>query len=379
QFQQAQKMEAIGRLAGGVAHDFNNLLTVINGYGDLLLAVLATDDSNRPALAAIREAGERAARLTSQLLAFSRKAIVEPKVLDLNDVVEHSQRLLSRLVGEDIHLITVLDPAVPRIRIDPGQLEQVIMNLLVNARDAMPTGGQLTIETHPLFLSGHDLAGHPALHPGRYAELVVSDTGCGMSDETLTRLFEPFFTTKGQGKGTGLGLAVVHGVVEQAGGLIRVHSRVGQGTTFRILFPAVPESTGGSAGGVASPLRGSETVLLVEDEDAVRTVSRIGLESQGYVVLTAESGPDAVRLAEEYPGPIHLLVTDVVMPGMGGRQVVETIRGRRPGLRVLYMSGYTDDAVVRHGVSDATDAFLQKPFTPLTLARKVRQVLDAGQ
>ncbi len=377
-FQQSHKMESIGRLAGGVAHDFNNLLTVINGYSELLLADLPPNDPQREPMAAIRDAGERAAGLTSQLLAFSRKAIVAPKILDLNDVVSKSEKLLRRLIGEDIRLTAILNPTPSRIKADPGQLEQVVMNLALNARDAMPTGGRLTIETRTIHLHDHDQSADPGLVPGHYVQLTVTDTGRGMTDEVRANLFEPFFTTKGLGKGTGLGLAVVHGVVLQSGGHIRVETEVGVGTTFKILFPVIPTMADGSDPAGKTPrIQGTETVLLVEDEDAVRRIVRLSLESQGYSVLVAGGSAEAIRVAEAHAGSIDLLVTDVVMPEMGGRELVESLRARRPGLRVLYMSGYTDDAVVRHGVVEAIDAFIQKPFTPLDLAGKVRVVLDA--
>ncbi|MFO0805105.1 MAG: PAS domain S-box protein [Gemmataceae bacterium] len=376
QFQQAQKMEAVGRLAGGVAHDFNNLLTVINGYGDIVLDSLPADDSHREFIASIREAGDRAARLTQQLLAFSRKAIIEPKILDLNELVAESAKLLRRLIGEDIALAVLPNPVPVRIKADPGQLEQVVMNLAVNARDAMPAGGRLTVETREVAIGDDDARVYPGVKPGRYARLRVADTGHGMPEEVKNKIFEPFFTTKGVGKGTGLGLAVVHGVVEQCGGHIRLESAVGVGTTFTLLFPMVTEArVGPASGGVRIAVRGTETVLLVEDEDAVRAIARIALTMQGFTVLEAERGVDAIQLAAEHPGPIHLLVTDVVMPEMGGRQLAEAVRGYRPDVRVVYMSGYTDDAVLRHGV-ELTDAFIQKPFTPLGLARKVRAVLD---
>ncbi len=377
QLRQAQKMEAIGQLAGGVAHDFNNLLTVINGYTELLLADTPETDPRRGPLATVRSAGDRAAALTGQLLAFSRKTIVAPRVLDLNDVVDSAGRMLRRLIGEHIVLTTSLAPHLDRVRADPGLVEQVIMNLAVNARDAMPTGGRLTIETANLALRADD-ARYPGLRAGRYARLCVSDTGHGMTDEVKARIFEPFFTTKGPGEGTGLGLATVYGIVMAVGGYIGVYSEVGVGTTFKVLLPAEPPAT--PPGPAEEPPvlapRGTETVLLVEDEDAVRRLARVALAAQGYTVLEAQTAADAARLAEAHPGPVHLLLTDVVMPEMGGRAVADAVRARRPGVKVLYMSGYTDDAVVRHGVLAATDAFLQKPFTPLSLARKVRNVLD---
>ena len=377
QLRQSQKMEAIGLLAGGVAHDFNNLLTVINGFSELLLADLPASDLRREPATAIRDAGERAARLTGQLLAFSRKAVVAPKVLDLNEVIDSAGKMLRRLIGEDVTLTTVLSPGLSRVRIDPGQVEQVLMNLAVNARDAMPRGGRLTIETKDVAVGEGDVPGRADPKPGRQVRLSVADTGDGMTDEVKARIFEPFFTTKGVGKGTGLGLATVYGIVKQAGGDIAVDSRVGAGTRFTILLPALPE-TGEPAesGALRVAPRGAETVLLAEDEDAVRKLARLALEMQGYTVVEAGTGADAVRVAETYPGPVHLLATDVVMPDLGGRDLAEAVRARRPGVKVLYMSGYTDDAVIRHGVSEVADAFLQKPFTPLGLARKVREVLD---
>jgi PAS domain S-box-containing protein len=378
QFRQAQKMEAVGRLAGGVAHDFNNLLTIINGYGHLLLEELRPGDPARELVREMAAAGERAAGLTAQLLAFSRKAIVEPLVLDLNEVVAQSARLLRRVIGEDVSLSTALAPAPARVRADPTQVEQVLLNLAVNARDAMPRGGRLTIETRGVRLCGEDAPLYPDLPQGDYVQLAVSDTGCGMTDEVRGRLFEPFFTTKEPGKGTGLGLSVVHGAVRQSGGRVDVYSELGVGTTFKILLPAAAAPAGPSASAVLIAPRGTETVLLVEDEEGVRRFGRLALETQGYTVLEAAGGEEAVRVAGAYAGPIHLVVTDVVMPRVGGRAVAEAVRARHPGAGVLYVSGYTDDAVVRHGVVEATDAFLQKPFAPLGLARKVRAVLDGG-
>jgi PAS domain S-box-containing protein len=377
QLRQAQKMEAIGQLAGGVAHDFNNLLTVINGFSELLLADLPAADPRREPMTAIRDAGEQAARVTGQLLAFSRKAIVAPKVLDLNELIDSTGKMLRRLIGEDVTLTTVLSPGLSRVRIDPVQVEQVLMNLAVNARDAMLRGGQLTIETTNVEMGEGDIPGRPDLKPGRQVRLSVADTGHGMTDEVKARLFEPFFTTKGVGKGTGLGLATVYGIVKQAGGDVTVHTRVGAGTTFTIFLPAVPETAKPvESGALRLAPRGAETVLLTEDAEAVRKLVRRALEMQGYTVLEAGTGADAERAVDAHPGPVHLLVTDVVMPDLNGRELADAIRARRPGVKVLYISGYTDDAVVRHGVSEAADAFLQKPFTPLSLARKVREVLD---
>jgi two-component system, cell cycle sensor histidine kinase and response regulator CckA len=375
QFRQAQKMEAVGRLAGGVAHDFNNLLTVINGYSEMIMAAISHDDAWWIPVNAIREAGERAANLTSQLLALSRKAIVEPRVLDLNEIVALSERLLRRLIGEDIILTTALAPDLRRVKADPNQMEQIVLNLAVNARDAMPRGGRLTIETHELDLRG-DTTAYPGLQPGRYVQLAVSDTGVGMTEEVKSQIFEPFFTTKEAGHGTGLGLAMVYGAIKTHRGHISVYSEVEVGTTFKILLPATDSDALPKSGVVRIAPRGTETVILVEDEDAVRELARMTLQMYGYTVLHARNGAEGIRLADEYSGPIHLLVTDVVMPGMSGREVAEALRQRYPGLKVLYASGYTDDAVVRHGIVEATNAFLQKPFTPLTLTRKVRAVLD---
>ncbi|QJW94004.1 PAS domain-containing hybrid sensor histidine kinase/response regulator [Frigoriglobus tundricola] len=377
QFRQAQKLEAVGRLAGGVAHDFNNILTVINGYSDVVLAALPPGAPHREALAAVRDAGERAAGLTSQLLAFGRKTIVEPKVLDLNGVIDQLARLLRRLVGEDVILATALAPDLSRIRADPTQIEQIVMNLAVNARDAMPRGGRLTIETRNVRLGPGDAAAYPDLPPGPYVQLAVSDTGVGMTDEVKARVFEPFFTTKEPGAGTGLGLAMAYGAVKTHNGHITVYSETNVGTTFKILLPATGDAPSGPLSGERRPApRGAETVLLAEDDDTVRKFARLVLEMQGYAVIEGAGGADALRAATGHSGAISLLITDVVMPGMGGRDLAEALRLRHPGLKVLYVSGYTDDAVVRHGIVAATDAFLQKPFTPLSLARKTRAVLD---
>jgi two-component system, cell cycle sensor histidine kinase and response regulator CckA len=372
QYRQSQKLEAVGRLAGGIAHDFNNLLTVINGYSDLLLSV-GTGDRTQDAAAAIRDAGERAAALTRQLLAFSRKAIIEPKILDLNEVVARTERLLRRLIGEDVALATDLDSRPTWVRADAGQLEQVLLNLAVNARDAMPGGGRLTITTREVEFG----VGAPDVPPGRYAELAVSDTGCGMNEDLKANIFEPFFTTKEVGKGTGLGLATVYGIVKTCGGHIRVDSKPGAGTRFTILIPFTTDMPTGPLSGLKGLApRGAETLLLVEDEESVRRFARIALQAQGYKVLEAGDGTEALRVADEFAGRIDLLVTDVVMPEMGGRLVADALRSRRPELRVLYVSGYTDDEVVRHGVSEAEVHFLSKPYSPAALARQVRQVLD---
>ncbi len=378
-FHQAQKMEAVGQLASGVAHDFNNLLTVINGYTELLLSGLPAADSSRDYLTQVLDAGQRATELTSQLLAFSRKAIIKPKILDINQVIESSARMLRRLIGEDVLLETSLH-AVPLVKVDPGQFEQVLMNLAVNARDAMPAGGRLSIITDVLAMPDEMPIDSEQFVRGPCVRLSISDTGTGIPPELRDRIFEPFFTTKGPGMGTGLGLATVYGIVAQAGGTIVVESEPGVGTTFRIMLPVVREQPAGPKSAVINVApRGTETILIAEDEGTVRDVARVMLEIQGYKVLVAETGAEALRIASEYPDPIHLLLTDVVMPDFGGRAVAEGVRGQRPEVRVLYMSGYTDDAVIRSGVEAAQDWFIQKPFTPLSLARRVRDVLDASR
>jgi CheY-like chemotaxis protein len=332
-------------------------------------------------------AGDRASRLTRQLLAFGRRQVVRPVALDLNEVLAESERMLRRLIGEDVALVTDLAPDLPRVWADAGEIEQVVLNLCVNARDAMPGGGTLTIRTEAVGAADGPPPG-PDRRPGRYARLTVADTGHGMTDDVKPHIFDPFFTTKGVGQGTGLGLATVHGIVRQAGGSIDVASEVGRGTTFTILLPAAADdppaaaADGPPAAAGVRPtrsLQGNETVLLVEDEEAVRTIARLSLEAQGYTVLEAAGGPAALRAAAAHPGPIHLLVTDVVMPAMGGRELADAVRARHPAVKVLFMSGYTDDAVLRHGILSGTDVLLQKPFAPLGLARQVRAVLDGGR
>jgi len=375
---QSQKMEAVGRLAGGVAHDFNNLLTVITSYSDLLLEDLAPGDAKRDDLEQVRKAADGAAALTRQLLAFSRQQVVEPRVVSLNTVVEGLQKILRRVIGEDIELTITLAPDLGSVRADVGQLEQVLMNLVVNARDAMPTGGRLTVETANAEHDPEYARDREAAAVRRFAMLAVTDTGCGMDEATRARIFEPFFTTKEVGKGTGLGLATVYGIVKQAGGFIWVYSEPGQGTSFKIYLPAVDATAERTTAASTTPApRGTETVLLVEDAAAVRAVTKQMLERQGYTVLEAPDGEAGLRLAQRHRGVIHLLLTDVVMPRVGGRELAEQLTRLRPDVKVLYASGYTDDSVVRHGILESGMAYLQKPFSPESLARKVRDVLDA--
>ena len=378
QLYQAQKMEAVGRLAGGVAHDFNNVLTVVTGYSDILLNCLAPDDPSHAVLREILKAGERAAGLTRQLLAFSRKQVLAPKVLDLNAVIAETEKMLRRLIGEDIQLRTVADPHLGRVKADPGQVDQVLLNLAVNARDAMPQGGRLTIETRNADLEAAHVRAHPDVRPGPYVLLSVSDTGCGMDEHVRAHLFEPFFTTKEVGKGTGLGLATVYGIVKQSGGHIEVFSTPGKGTTFNVYLPRVAEEVAAAAPkAVARPCGpGSETVLVVEDEAALKDMICLVLRKGGYTVLEARDGGRALRLAQQHRGPIDLLLTDMVMPLMNGFQLAQHLTAARPGLKVLYMSGYTDSAFVRGGVALGEIELLQKPFSPDGLACKVREVLD---
>ena len=384
QLLQAQKMEAVGRLAGGVAHDFNNLLTAIMGYSELALDALPEDHPEHSHIEEIRNAGEQAAALTRQLLAFSRKQIFEPEVLCLNEVVSGMTKMLKRMIPENVELVAVLDPGLERVKLDPTQMEQVLLNLAVNARDAMPQGGKLTLETANVELDAAYAKSHPEVQPGHYVMLAVSDTGCGMDEATQARIFEPFFTTKEKSKGTGLGLSTVYGIVKQSGGSIFVYSEPGKGTAFKIYLPRAAEVPG-ERGPVAEkrPVpalpQGAETVLVAEDDETLRRLIYEILQSSGYAVLEAGRGEEALRLAGEHAGPIHLLITDMVMPGMGGREVAGRLAALRPGTRVLFVSGYTDDAVVRHGVLEHGLAFLQKPFVPEALLRKVREVLDGPE
>jgi PAS domain S-box-containing protein len=378
QFRQAQKMEAVGRLAGGVAHDFNNMLTAIIGYSELLLRQIG-DEKLRSKIEEILSAGHRAAALTRQLLAFSRRQVLQPMVLDLNEVVANIEKMLVRLIGEDLDLVTIARPGLGRIKADPGQIEQILMNLVVNARDAMPDGGKLTVETANVEIEEAYTLTHPDVKPGHYVLLAISDTGHGMDAITQSQIFEPFFTTKEQSKGTGLGLSTVYGIVKQSGGHIWLYSEPGHGATFKIYFPRVDEVAGSIdvQSEPAGSLEGSETILLVEDDEAVRKLSCLALESRGYDVLAAETGEQALEfLSIIGPNYIDLVVTDVVMPGMSGAQMIAKLSEVYPDVRVLYVSGYTEDATIHHGVLDQGVEFLQKPFTPDGLARRVRQLLD---
>lgn len=375
---QALKMEALGRLASGIAHDFNNLLTVINGFSELVLTRESLDSKVRHEVEQVRGSGLRAAMLTRQLLAFSRAQVLEPTVLNLNDVVCKMESLLRRLIGEDIALCSHLDPALTPVTADPGQLDQVIMNLAANARDAMPRGGRLLIETKNVELDEAYTQIHRYVRPGAYVMLAISDNGEGIDPAVQSHIFEPFFTTKGQEEGTGLGLSTVYGIVKQSGGSIEVYSEVSHGTTFKIYLPT---SAGRGKATEDVPrslevLKGTETILLVEDDERMRALARVMLERFGYVVLEARNGPEALAMYENRSGPIQLLVTDVVMPEMSGRDLAERLRGQWPSIKVLYMSGFTDDVVLLHGLLRAEHAFLQKPFSSSALASRVRRELD---
>ena len=377
QFRQVQKMEAVGRLAGGVAHDFNNLLMVISGYTEVILEQVEHEHPLYPKALAIQQASDRATSLTRQLLAFSRKQLMELKVVEVNTIVAEMERLLRPLIGENVELVTKLAPNVGRIRADAGQLEQVLMNLVVNAKDAMPNGGRLVIETRNITLDDTYRGAKTFIRPGDYVMLSVIDNGVGMTKETQSRIFEPFFTTKEKGKGTGLGLSTVYGIVKQSGGYITVHSEVRSGTTFNIYVPRVetPADAHGAAPVARTVDGGSETVLLVEDEESVRQLVRETLQAKGYHVLEAENGQAGLAVAAGHSGKIDLVITDVIMPEMSGHELVERLEQARPGTKVLYLSGYTEDAIVSDGTIERGRAFLQKPFTLQNLSRKVREVL----
>ncbi len=379
QFRQAQKMEAIGQLAGGVAHDFNNILTIISGCSDLILARAALGTDDQAMLKEIKKASTKATALTRQLLAFSRRSILEIRTFAINMIVQDSEKMLRRLVGEDVEFVTNLDSAAGSVNTDSGQLEQALMNLAVNARDAMPNGGKLTITTAAVKLTKADCSNRIDVQPGDYAMVSIADTGVGMDEKTVTHIFEPFFTTKELGKGTGLGLAMVHGFVKQSGGHIVVESKPGQGTRFSLYLPRLETKSNEVKikSGLYTMPGGNETILLIEDDKDVRTLVYHVLLGKGYTVLEASNGSDAMAVAERHEHPIHLLITDVVMPKMGGWEVAQKITALRPGIKVLFMSGYTDDAILRHGIHKAEVNFLQKPYTSLALALKVRNVLDS--
>jgi signal transduction histidine kinase/ActR/RegA family two-component response regulator len=378
QLRQSQKMQAVGELAGGVAHDFNNLLMVVKGHAQLLLDRIPDSSPLRQGVLQMEKAADRAATLTRQLLAFSRKQVLQPRVLDMNETVAGMIRMFSRVIGENIDMAFLPGGNLAHVKADPGQIEQVLLNLVVNARDAMPSGGRLTIETSNVELDRSYAATHASVEPGAYVMLSVTDTGCGMSEETKARIFEPFFTTKGPGKGTGLGLATVYGVVKQSGGYIYAYSEVDRGTTFKIYLPQVNEELDRASADTdkRGQTRGTETILFVEDEQSVRDLVREYLSSTGYHMLEAADGVQALKVAAAHPGRIHMLVTDVVMPHLSGPELATQLGAERPDLRVLFISGYTDDTVFRHGVLEGGVAFLQKPFNLKALAQKIREVLS---
>ncbi len=381
QFRQAQKMEAVGRLAGGVAHDFNNLLTVILGYSDVVNNQLPAEHPLRQEIEQIRKAGERAAALTQQLLAFSRTQVLLPQLIDVREVVTDIHKMLRRVIGEDVDLLMVCDRETGRIKADPGQLEQVLMNLAVNARDAMPGGGKLTIETRNAAFGEADAREHVTAQPGSYVLIAVSDTGAGMDAETKTHIFEPFFTTKEKGKGTGLGLATVYGIVKQSGGFIQVSSEPGHGTAFKIYLPRVEEEFGSHRRPLPPAIgsaRGTETILLLEEEEGLRRLARDVLENHGYTVIETPGWQSALELAAQHRGPIDLLLADAVMPDTSGVEIVPRLSALRPGIKILSMSGEANDAVLRRSLTEAGVGVLQKPFAPGDLARRVRQLLDAS-
>jgi nitrogen-specific signal transduction histidine kinase len=380
QLRQSQKMEAIGKLAGGIAHDFNNLLMAVTGYSDILLGRLGQDDPGRMEIEEIRNAGERAAALTRQLLAFGRRQMLNLKVVDLNETIWEMENMLRRVIGEDISIMTFPGNNLWPVRVDLGQVEQVIMNLVVNSRDAMPGGGKLTIETSNVRIDEEYARRRTGVKPGEYVMLAVSDTGCGMPPEVQARIFEPFFTTKEAGKGTGLGLSTVYGIVKQTGGNVWVYTEEGMGTAFKVYLPAVPEAEKAaekSEKREKRSARGTETLLLAEDEEVVRNIIRTVLGSNGYEVMEARDGREALEIADRHKGPIDLLLTDVIMPEISGKDLASCLVEKYPEAKVLFMSGYTENAIVHHGVLDAGTAFLQKPFRVEALAQKVRELLDS--
>jgi PAS domain S-box-containing protein len=384
QIRQSQKMEAIGQLAGGVAHDFNNLLTIINGYSDILLEGKKQGETDYEELQQIRQAGSRAGALTEQLLAFSRKQVLEPEILDVNLLLDGTKKMLRRIIGEDIDLVTRFDATLAAIKADPGQLDQIILNLAVNARDAMPRGGKLTIETNNILTDETTIGNFSNLLPGNQVLITITDNGSGMSKKTMNRIFEPFFTTKKAGKGTGMGLPMAYGIVKQSGGEIQVFSKTtepGRGTSFKIYFPAVKDtaSVRKKNTGPEISLEGNETILIVEDEDPVRKLIEHALRQYGYELMTASGGSEALKLIKSVAQPIHLLLTDVIMPGMSGRELADSMLEIHPDIQICFMSGYTDDAINHHGILDQDVHFIQKPFLPSKLTGKIREILDSGK